>query len=130
MSGCTAGICLFIKIGLWLSSMLVQKQIFVSGRVQGVFFRESTRQMARQFNLAGGVRNLSDGRVEVQVAGHAESVHSLIKWLKIGPKLAKVSTIEVMDLELSEQASGMLPASLMQSPERKFDVWATDQVKD
>ena len=105
--------------------MHVQKQIFVSGRVQGVFFRESTRQMARQLKLAGGVRNLSDGRVEVQVAGDEESVYSLIKWLKIGPKLAKVSTIEVMQLELLERASELLPASPMKSTSGEFEIWAT-----
>lgn len=78
--------------------MDVYKQIFVSGRVQGVFFRDSTRQLATRLNLSGGVRNLADGRVEVQVTGDETMVQELIKWLKIGPKLAKVSTIEVVDL--------------------------------
>ena len=78
--------------------MDVYKQIFVSGRVQGVFFRDSTRQLATRLNLSGGVRNLADGRVEVQVTGDETMVEELIKWLKIGPKFAKVSTIEVVDL--------------------------------
>jgi acylphosphatase len=77
------------------------KQIFVSGRVQGVFFRDSTRNMANQLNLSGGVRNLRDGRVEVQVSGDDVGVQTLIKWLKIGPKSAKVSTIEVIDCTAS-----------------------------
>jgi acylphosphatase len=77
---------------------IVCKRIWVSGRVQGVFYRDSTCRLAQQLNLVGGVRNLYDGRVEVQVCGDVESVESLVKWLKIGPKLAKVTTIEVEDL--------------------------------
>ncbi len=85
--------------------MKVSKQVFVSGRVQGVFFRESTRQMASELKLSGGVRNLSDGRLEVRLTGDEENVYSLINWLKIGPKLAKVSNIEVLELELLEPPS-------------------------
>jgi len=70
-----------------------------------VFFRESTRQLAIQLKLAGGVRNLSDGRVEVQVSGEEKDIESLIKWLKTGPKYAKVSTIEVMDLPIDSLQS-------------------------
>lgn len=79
---------------------LICKRILVSGRVQGVFYRDSTRQFAVQLNLVGAVRNLFDGRVEIQVCGVAESVNSLIKWLEIGPKLAKVTNIEVEDLNI------------------------------
>lgn len=89
--------------------MNVCKQIFISGRVQGVFFRESTRNFASTLKLVGYVRNRRDGRVEVLVAGEEEAVYSLIKWLKIGPKLAKVSTIDVVDCHLDlaqEQQSG------------------------
>ena len=78
--------------------MDICKQIFVSGLVQGVFFRDSTRQIANELNLSGIVRNLRDGRVEVQVAGDEADVQTLIKWLEIGPKYAKVSTIEVIDM--------------------------------
>ena len=101
--------------------MNVYRQIFVSGRVQGVFFRESTRHIATELKLAGGVRNLGDGRVEVRVAGDDKSVQSLIKWLKTGPKLAKVSTIEVLDLEVLQRDSGFL------SPQQNscFEIWAT-----
>ena len=76
------------------------KQIFVSGLVQGVFFRDSTRQKANELNLKGGVRNCRDGRVEVLVAGEDAVIQALIKWLKIGPKYAKVSTIEVIDIPI------------------------------
>ena len=101
--------------------MDVYKQIFVSGRVQGVFFRDSTRQLAARLNLSGGVRNLADGRVEVQVTGDETMVQELIKWLKIGPKFAKVSTIEVLDYEVTERAPDFL--SLQQNG--RFDIWAT-----
>jgi len=96
--------------------MTSNKQIFVSGRVQGVFFRDSTRQVASELNLAGGVRNLRDGRVEVQVSGEEKQVEKLINWLKTGPKLAKVTTIEVIDLD--ENALARLPAG-------RFEIWST-----
>jgi len=92
------------------------KQIFVSGQVQGVFFRDSTRQFATNLNLTGGVRNLADGRVEVQVAGDEVAVQELIKWLKIGPKFAKVSTIEVVDLA----------ENILQGQKKgHFEIWPT-----
>ena len=92
------------------------KQIFVSGLVQGVFFRDSTRQKANELNLKGGVRNCRDGRVEVLVAGEDAIIQSLIKWLKIGPKYAKVSTIEVIDLPT---------AYLPDSQKGCFEIWPT-----
>lgn len=81
--------------------MNICKQIFISGRVQGVFFRDSTRIRAAELLLSGSVRNLHDGRVEVLVSGPEASVQKLIKWLKIGPKHAKVTTIEVLDCPVS-----------------------------
>ena len=102
-------------------SEIIYRQIFVSGKVQGVFFRESTRQVATELQLSGGVRNLRDGRVEVQVAGDERSVQSLIKWLKTGPKLAKVSTIEVIQCE----ALGQSDDFMSQRQNRYFEVWAT-----
>ena len=96
--------------------MDICKQVYISGRVQGVFFRDSTRQIANELNLIGGVRNLRDGRVEVQVAGEKTVIESLIKWLKIGPKHAKVSTIEVIDL-----AVNYLP----ETQKDYFEIWPT-----
>ena len=96
--------------------MIMNKQIFVTGQVQGVFFRDSTRQKATALKLLGMVRNLLDGRVEVQVTGESADVQTLIKWLEIGPKLAKVSTIEVIDLVLTAMEN-------QQSTE--FEIWQT-----
>ena len=96
--------------------MDVYKQIIISGRVQGVFFRDSTRRKAVELGLSGGVRNLHDGRVEVLVSGPENSVQRLIKWLKIGPKHAKVTTIEVSDC----------PVSVDQDYFKElFEIWST-----
>ena len=102
-------------------SETINRQIFVSGRVQGVFFRESTRQVASELGLVGGVRNLRDGRVEVQVSGDEHSVQSLIKWLKIGPKSAKVSTIEVINLKALQHD----PVVGSNAAEKRFVIWET-----
>jgi acylphosphatase len=99
-------------------TMMVSKQIFISGNVQGVFFRESTRQIAGELMLSGFVRNLRDGRVEVHATGDESSIQSLIKWLKIGPKLAKVSTIRVLEIEIS-------PDLLSQQKIGHFEIWPT-----
>lgn len=68
--------------------------VMVSGRVQGVFFRQSTRREARQHNLHGWIRNLKDGRVEVFLQGEEESVNALIDWLWTGPPSAEVTGLE------------------------------------
>ncbi|HEC18127.1 MAG TPA: acylphosphatase [Gammaproteobacteria bacterium] len=72
----------------------------VSGRVQGVFFRASTRHEAQRLGVTGYARNLQDGRVEVLVCGSAASVDELCAWLAKGPPMAKVSNVscETMDV--------------------------------
>ena len=96
--------------------MQVCKQVFVSGRVQGVFFRDSTRQVANELGLSGGVRNLYDGRVEVQVCGDSEPVGKLVKWLENGPKMAKVSTIDSTDIVVSD-------GDMLKQADGRFSVW-------
>jgi acylphosphatase len=66
----------------------------VSGRVQGVYFRQSTRQAARRLGLVGWVRNLSDGVVEVWAQGTDEGVEALLEWLWLGPPEALVTGVE------------------------------------
>jgi len=63
----------------------------VAGRVQGVFFRASTRHQAQTLGLSGHARNLSDGRVEVLVCGDPKQVAKLQAWLRQGPQMAQVS---------------------------------------
>jgi acylphosphatase len=65
----------------------------VSGRVQGVFFRASTRQQASRLGLRGYARNLADGRVEVVACGSAEAVGELERWLWQGPPAARVDDV-------------------------------------
>lgn len=75
--------------------MKVRCHIFVSGKVQGVFFRATTEEMASILGLKGWVRNTEDGRVEVMVEGEKEKVEKLIEWLHKGPPLAKVENVNV-----------------------------------
>ena len=65
----------------------------VSGRVQGVFFRASTRAEALRLGLGGSARNLPDGRVEVVASGADEALSALERWLWQGPPSARVEDV-------------------------------------
>jgi acylphosphatase len=69
-------------------------RFYVSGRVQGVFFRVSTRDQARALGLVGEVSNLADGRVAVTACGSQQALASLQQWLWQGPPQAVVSDVE------------------------------------
>lgn len=73
---------------------LVRAHIFVSGRVQGVFFRTETQRKAERFGITGFVRNLPDGRVEAILEGEREKVEKVIKWARRGPFFAKVEKFD------------------------------------
>jgi len=66
----------------------------VSGRVQGVFFRASTREEAQRLGLTGHARNLPDGTVEVVACGDDAALEQLERWLALGPPLAQVIRVE------------------------------------
>lgn len=68
-------------------------RFLVSGRVQGVYFRASTRERAQQLALDGHARNLADGRVEVIAAGEAAALEALAAWLQHGPPAARVEQV-------------------------------------
>ena len=73
----------------------VRAHILVVGRVQGVGFRAFAARTATRLDLSGGVRNLDDGRVELEVEGEKTVIEILLRELKIGPPAARVRTIEV-----------------------------------
>jgi len=75
--------------------MKAKVRIFVSGRVQGVFFRANTRDKANELGLKGWVRNLPDGRVEVVAEGERPALKRLIEFCRKGPEGAKVENIEI-----------------------------------
>ncbi len=77
----------------------------ISGRVQGVFFRDSTRRQAQQLALTGHAINLPDGRVEVIACGAPDHIEQLVAWLHQGPQYAVVNAVEVETLEISSPAS-------------------------
>lgn len=69
--------------------------VHVSGRVQGVFFRDATSQKARELNLSGWVRNLPDGRVEALFEGPSEAVRQMVHWCETGPPGSEVKNVDV-----------------------------------
>ena len=83
----------------------IRAHVYVSGRVQGVFFRESTREKAEDLGLSGWVRNLPDGRVEAVFEGDPERVRALVAWCEEGPSSAEVESVFAED-ELPEGLSG------------------------
>ncbi|GHA89552.1 acylphosphatase [Cognatilysobacter bugurensis] len=85
-------------------------RFFISGTVQGVWFRASTREQAQRLGLRGYARNLDDGRVEVLAAGDAESVGALAQWLAHGPPNARVTGVERTEAEESEAGGGFVIA--------------------
>lgn len=84
--------------------MAETRRWLISGRVQGVFFRSSTRRQAEPLGLTGHAINLSDGRVEVLAHGDLESLNRLEEWLQKGPPAARVDDVE------SVEVSGKKPA--------------------
>lgn len=75
-------------------------RVRVSGRVQGVFFRVTTREEAVRWGATGWVRNLPDGRVEAEVQGAHGAVDRVVAHCRAGPAQAVVTAIDVDDLEV------------------------------
>jgi acylphosphatase len=76
---------------------VIRRRVLVSGRVQGVYFRDSCRQEASRSGVNGWVRNLGDGRVEAVFEGPAEAVERLVAWAGRGPRSAVVTGVSVSD---------------------------------
>jgi acylphosphatase len=85
--------------------MTVRKRLLVSGRVQGVFFRDTCRRVASEAGVAGWASNLPDGRVEVVVEGDPGSVEAVVRWCHEGTPYSRVESVEVAE-EKSKGASG------------------------
>ena len=79
--------------------MTVRRRVIVSGRVQGVFFRDACRRAAAAARLTGWVTNRPDGRVEACFEGDDDSVAHLVAWCRQGPPGAHVTSVEVVDEE-------------------------------
>jgi len=77
--------------------------VLVSGRVQGVSFRDATRSQAEQLGLSGWVRNTQEGRVEAVFEGDADTVRQMIDWCESGPSSADVEDVSVEN----EQPEGL-----------------------
>lgn len=84
---------------------MVRKRVIVQGRVQGVFFRDTTRRMADSRGVAGWVRNNPDGSVEAAFEGEPDAVDAMVRFAREGPRGAAVERVEVFDEE-PEGASG------------------------
>jgi acylphosphatase len=83
--------------------MVIRYRVLVSGRVQGVWFRDTCRRRAREHGVSGWVRNLPDGRVEAVFEGPADGVHHLVEWARHGPERAVVTGVAVQ----AEQPAGL-----------------------
>lgn len=94
------------------TSQRVRAHIWISGVVQGVNYRAFAREEARRRHVCGGVRNLSDGRVEVEIEGDKQAVEATIEALRKGPPLA---IVESLDIEWRTTGAGY----------RDFKIWMT-----
>jgi acylphosphatase len=74
---------------------VIARRVKVHGRVQGVFFRDSTRRQAQQRGVAGWVTNCGDGTVEAWFEGDDDAVAALVDWARSGPRNADVSGVDV-----------------------------------
>lgn len=80
----------------------VSRRCVVSGEVQGVWFRASTRDKARELGVSGEARNLPDGTVEVLMTGPQEGVDALCDWLWQGPPKARVSAVDCQSTAVTD----------------------------
>jgi len=79
--------------------------IFISGKVQGVYFRQNTAHKAQELNIVGWIRNLRDGRVEAVFEGERVNMDKLLNWCNNGPKNAVVEDIQIIDEEFRNEYS-------------------------
>ena len=80
-------------------------RIFVTGKVQGVFFRQTLKITAKKNNIFGWVKNLKDGRVEAVLEGDTENINRLIEWVHGGPANARVEDVEICNEDFTGEFS-------------------------
>jgi len=85
---------------------LVNRAFLISGRVQGVFFRDSTKKEALKLGLQGSAVNQSDGNVKVSLRGESEDIDLLERWLQMGPELARVESVIEVDIDQQLELNG------------------------
>jgi acylphosphatase len=77
--------------------------IFISGIVQGVFFRSNIKEKANKLNLKGFVKNLPNGKVEAVFEGKEENINEILKFCKKGPQGAKIKDVEIKEEKVSNE---------------------------
>lgn len=80
-------------------------RIFVTGKVQGVFFRQALKVMAKKNDVFGWVKNLKDGRVEAVLEGDEEKVSRLVEWAHGGPANARVEDVDIRNEKFTSEFS-------------------------
>ena len=85
---------------------MVNRAFLISGRVQGVFFRDNTKKEAIKLGLQGSAVNLSDGTVKVCFRGESEDIDLLERWLHKGPELARVDSVIEVDIDQQLELNG------------------------
>lgn len=88
--------------------MNTRKHLLISGRVQGVLFRQHARAKALELGLTGWAKNLLDGKVEIVVEGQKDKVAEFMKWAKKGPALARVEHVEIAEEEYAGEFESFL----------------------
>jgi len=90
---------------------VICRRFLIAGRVQGVFFRASTRRQAVALGLTGHAVNLDDGRVEVLACGTRGALDELHKWLQQGPPGARVDRVEIQGTNQDADQDATIPVS-------------------
>lgn len=78
-----------------MTTGVVRRRVVVTGRVQGVWFRESCRREAAAAGVTGWIRNAEDGSVEAVLEGAQDDVERVLAWMRVGPPRATVANVEV-----------------------------------
>ena len=90
----------------WSADAVIRRGVTVSGRVQGVYFRQSTARRAAELGVTGWVRNRADGSVELEAQADGDAVEALLGWVRSGPPSAIVTHLEIVELPVESGETG------------------------